>query len=641
MECEKCFCQWDLEVHIPKILPCGHTICQQCLLSLLHQSNSSELTSNLKCPLCQDEHQTISSKEDISNLKENQLLISLTDKIENQKKKININGTSISVSLNLKEKNDQTKSQQILEGIKNCYFPICNLHKNKANFFNMENNEIVYICNECIKNNIYDKLEPLPNLIMQNEIKINACKNRTKLLFNEIDKIEEFLNNYQIQFEERNKKKIEDLFEYIQKIVKYNQTTANTLYTQCKNEQKKQISQKIDELNILRKELSDFENQLDELQKNKLFIINPDSENQSKLEKVYNKLGNYINYENELNLFQIDVNIHEDIKDSIFDLIQNAYEINVDYLKMENEELPCIKTLLNKNISWSCKCGEKENEIGKIICKKCSKYRPLETYNNILFNPLSIRKEELTEFYMRRKHEEKVFQSLLQRNSENEKECKLYAIDMKWFNKWKTFVTNDLEEKFMPNNEKYISDNKLIGVLPPGEIDNSKICVKDKNNVDKYKLKPGLTIKKDYCVINQFLWEWFKLNYDGGPEIVVGISNQKNNNSNLISKKSSDLKSESIIVNDGTVFYINSKDNFFKDSKSSESQMKSLEGSIIRDSINKINTVDGYKFKSKFNDISVLNEKTIESFQNQRKKENNSFDVDYIDTFGNKNNKNK
>ena len=141
MECEKCFCQWDLEVHIPKILPCGHTICQQCLLSLLHQSNSSELTSNLKCPLCQDEHQTISSKEDISNLKENQLLISLTDKIENQKKKININGTSISVSLNLKEKNDQTKSQQILEGIKNCYFPICNIHKNKIKFFNMENNE--------------------------------------------------------------------------------------------------------------------------------------------------------------------------------------------------------------------------------------------------------------------------------------------------------------------------------------------------------------------------------------------------------------------------------------------------------------------------------------------------------------------
>ena len=90
MQCEKCLCQWDLEVHIPKILPCGHTVCQACLLALLNSSNliSSEL-SNLKCPICQDEHQTLSSKEDISNLKENQLLISITDKIENKKKRKN------------------------------------------------------------------------------------------------------------------------------------------------------------------------------------------------------------------------------------------------------------------------------------------------------------------------------------------------------------------------------------------------------------------------------------------------------------------------------------------------------------------------------------------------------------------------
>ena len=405
MECDKCLCKWDLEVHIPKILPCGHTVCKACLLSQLNKSNSFEI-SNVKCPLCQEDHQTLSSKEDISNLKENQLLISLNDKIGNKKKEININSnSSISISLDLPKKNNLVKSQQILEGINNCYFPICEIHKSKANFFNVQNNEIAYLCNECIKNDIYDKLEPMPNLVMQNEIKINSCKKRAKLLFEEIDKIEEFLNNYQLQFEEVNKKKIDDLFEYIQKIVKYNQTTANTLYIQCKNEQKKQINQKIDELNALRNELSDFENQLNNLQNNKLFLIKPDSENQNKLEKVYNKLGNYINYENELNLFQIEVNINEDIKESIFDLIQNAYEVNVDYLKMENEEIPTIKTLLNKSSCWPCSCGEKDNSIGKIICKKCSKYRALETYNNILFNPLSIRKDELKEFYQRRKHE--------------------------------------------------------------------------------------------------------------------------------------------------------------------------------------------------------------------------------------------
>ena len=492
----------------------------------------------------------------------------------------------------------------ILEGIKNCYFPICELHKNKANFFQMNNNEIVYICDECIKTDNYENLEPIPNLAMQNEIKINACKKRAKLLFNEISKIEDFLNNYQSKFEQDNKQKINDLFEYIQKIVKYNQTTANTLFSQCKNEQQRQINQRIDELNLLRKELSDFENQLDEIQKNKSFAIRPDPNIQNKLDNVYNKLSNYINYENELNLFEIYVNIHDNIKDSIFDLIQSAYEINVDYLKMENGEIPRIKMLLNKSTSWPCYCGEKENQIGKIICQKCSRYRPLETYNNILFNPLIIRKDELKEFYMRRKHEEKVFKSFLE--NKKEKECKLFAIDMKWFNRWKTFVTNDMEESILSNNDKYISDNKLIGILPPGEIDNSKICIKDG---DKYRLKPGMMVKKDYCAINQFLWEWLKLNYNGGPEITL-----KNVNHNIDKDYDNDITSENLV------------------------KKLSSDPSEIRESINTINKIDAYKFNTKFNEFRIHNEQAKELFLNQKYKHLKTVDHSNF-TFRNLNNK--
>ena len=40
-------------------------------------------------------------------------------------------------------------------------------------------------------------------------------------------------------------------------------------------------------------------------------------------------------------------------------------EIKIDYLKMENGELPTIKMLLNKVSCWSCTCGEQDNEIGK------------------------------------------------------------------------------------------------------------------------------------------------------------------------------------------------------------------------------------------------------------------------------------
>ena len=593
MECEKCNSRWDLEVHIPKILHCGHTVCKACLMKLINESNSSE-NSSFKCPVCQDESKSLKSKEDISNLKENQQLISLSNTLEQKKKEISRISSSISQNSNESNNNNLKESIKSLKGINNCYFPICEIHKSKANFFHKVNNKIEYICSECIKIENYEDLEPMPNLVRQNEIKINACKNKVRLLYDEIDKIENFLKNYQIQFEQVNKKKIDSLFDYIKKIIEYNRVTVNTLYNQCKNEQQIQINQKIDELNLLRKELADFEYQLKEFQNDKLFQSKPNPQSQTKLEKVYNKLANYINYENELNLFQIDFNVHEDIKESLFNLIQNAYEINVDYLKMENGELPRLKILLNKSTSWPCICGKKDNQIGKILCQQCMRYRPLETYNNILFNPLMITKDELNEFQYRRKHEGKVFISMLKKNDENknQKRYKLYAIDMKWFNSWKTYVLNNMDENIMSNNDKYISDNKLIGVLPPGKIDNTKICFKLNN---EYQLKPGLKIKQDFCVINEFLWEWLKLVYCGGPQIVM--PDTYDNYDDTLLKKYSD-KSDSVIENNGSVFTFDSKGSLISNEKENINEPKNIV--YIRDSINKINKVDIYNFKPKF-----------------------------------------
>jgi len=113
------------------------------------------------------------------------------------------------------------------------------------------------------------------------------------------------------------------------------------------------------------------------------------------------------------------------------------------------------------------------------------------------------------------------------KNEKNYRDISFYVIDNTWFNKWKAFVSNDLTDKVLPNDMKYISDNKKIGVLPPDIIDNSKICtinnVKSNDNsngeICKYKLKKGLKLKKDYIIINQYLWEWLLVNYNGGPEI--------------------------------------------------------------------------------------------------------------------------
>ena len=546
MECEKCLSPWDTENHIPKILACGHTICQNCIYEMSKKILSKE-EKLFKCPICNYEIMTIATKEDVLDLKKNVSLMNLVDKVSSNKSRLNIsNNISLSMSGHLNTSsflvNDSSlnmNNKEVNSNISNnCFYPLCQLHQSKAYFYYFKNKEKKYVCLFCLENNDIDnseKLIPLPGLVVQNELKINSCKKKSKLLLKEIDKIQSFLERYHHNFEKENKKKIEDLFEYINKIVEYNHTTSMTLYEQCRNEQKNQINKKIKELNVLREELDSFNKKLDEITNEDLFKdkINPNT--QIQLEKIYNRIGNCINYENELSLFQMDININEEIKDSLFDLIQNTYRIDIDFLKMENGDLPNIKELLKKTTSWPCSCGQEDNSVNKVVCSKCSKYRGLETYNNILFNPLLATKKELRDLEIRRRHEYKVFISLKQRNMEikkndkNYKDIAFYAIDKNWFNKWKAFVMNDLTEKNYPNNKKYISDNKKIGVLPPDIIDNSKISTiskikKNSNNYMnadecKYKLKKGLKQEKDYIIINQHLWEWFSLNYNGGPEL--------------------------------------------------------------------------------------------------------------------------
>ena len=332
-----------------------------------------------------------------------------------------VNDTSL--NMNNKEVNSNISN--------NCFYPLCQLHQSKAYFYYFKNKEKKYVCLFCLENNDIDnseKLIPLPGLVVQNELKINSCKKKSKLLLKEIDKIQSFLERYHHNFEKENKKKIEDLFEYINKIVEYNHTTSMTLYEQRRNEQKNQINKKIKELNDLRQELDDFNHKLDEITNEDVFNdkINPNT--QIQLEKIYNRIGNCINYENELSLFQMDININEEIKDSLFDLIQNTYRIDIDFLKMENGDLPNIKELLKKSTCWPCSCGQEDNSVNKVVCSKCSKYRGLETYNNILFNPLLATKKELRDLEIRRSHEYKVFISLRQRNMEIKKMIKIIKI---------------------------------------------------------------------------------------------------------------------------------------------------------------------------------------------------------------------
>ena len=551
MECDICQLKWSTENIIPLILPCGHTFCQSCILSQISNNNKS-----FKCPTCNKELTSLKTKEDVLNLRKNSALLAFLDKVQTYKvnnvSNISMSSQNLNISHMNNPDNNNSRILQKNELLNNdfykngeFFFPICQTHKNKANFYNIIEKKRNYYCNECIQTNILENLKPLPFLRAQNEFKINSCKNKIKLFRNEILRVENFLKSYQNNFEVNTKKKIEELFDFINKIIQYNYTMAKTLFQQCLKEQKSQIEQKTSELKFLHKELDSFDKKLDSIynpfnEREKEKYI-PEPESQIALDNVYNKLNNFINYENELNLFQINISVKDEDKDTLFNSMQNICQLDVDFLKMKNGELPTIKELLNKSSKWPCDCGVLDNSNGKIICKGCSKYRSLETYSNLVFNPLFAEKIEIREFNMRRKHEEKVYQSLSERNMDNLKHAYFFAIDSTWYNKWQSFIYNDDKtNKYIDNFNKYISDNKKIGILPPGYIDNSRICEINKEKKSskdriKYKLKPGLKKGKDYVIVNQYLWEWYLLNYNGGPEIQLeenAFINDENSNSN-------------------------------------------------------------------------------------------------------------
>ena len=322
MECDICQLKWNTENIIPRILPCGHTICQSCILKQIKNKSGQVF----KCPNCDREINSLESPKDVLNLRKNSALLALIDKVQTYKSNNNISNISIS-SQNLNYSNlnpdinnsriNNNKDQSNLEEFYQSgefYFPICQVHKNKANFYNIIDSKKNFYCNECIQTTNLENLKPLPFLKAQNEFKINSCKNKIKILRNEICRVESFLKSYQNNFEVNNKKKIDELFEYINKIIQYNYTTAKTLFKQCLKEQKNQIDKKTSELKFLYKELESFEKKLDNVYKYNKDKYVPEPESQITLDNVYSKLSNFINYENELNLFQMNISIKEEIK---------------------------------------------------------------------------------------------------------------------------------------------------------------------------------------------------------------------------------------------------------------------------------------------------------------------------------------
>lgn len=214
-----------------------------------------------------------------------------------------------------------------------------------------------------------------------------------------------------------------------------------------------------------------------------------------KINKLQQKLNYFINYELELNLLSMKIGVKEEIKNKLFETIQESYFVDVEFMEIQGE-CPTIKHILQKEKYWACVCGELNNPNTEIRCNLCSNFRRFETVCNIYQDPANVTPDNLKLVNVRRKEESRDFQEYIK--SSLPPNSQFYVVDLEWFLQWKAFVMNDQTEKHLPNSKKKISTNKQIGVLPPGPITNTNLFEKNIKEYTDKTVKKGL--KKVYYI---------------------------------------------------------------------------------------------------------------------------------------------
>lgn len=122
----------------------------------------------------------------------------------------------------------------------------------------------------------------------------------------------------------------------------------------CNGEQKGQIDQKVGELSELGKELDEIEKTLNDYNTDddkEVIKLNKD------INKIYQKVNFFLNYDLELNLFSMKIGIKEEVKEKIFEIIQDSYYTDIEFVNIKGE-LPKMKDILMKEKCWPCFCGD-------------------------------------------------------------------------------------------------------------------------------------------------------------------------------------------------------------------------------------------------------------------------------------------
>jgi hypothetical protein len=116
-----------------------------------------------------------------------------------------------------------------------------------------------------------------------------------------------------------------------------------------------------------------------------------------------------------------------------------------------------------------------------------------------------------------------------------------FMVSGEWLFQWKCFISNKISSSAVISPEVkqkvQFSENKEIGILPPGPICNGDFLTRQidpvedkqedkdeegaeqKEKVERKAIKKGLELNKDYRGVNKEVWVLLNRIYGGGPVI--------------------------------------------------------------------------------------------------------------------------
>ena len=509
MECDICLTEWDPNKRIPRLLSCGHTFCQECLKQMFNKCKKEK--KKFQCPTCNTIQDNLYEEKDILSLIKNYNLLQIAEKIE--ERKTTNRGTNASIQnilpINLNDRESITSKNNNIINPRNSqkfFFDInrkCAKHNLVIHSYAAGTN--ILFCDKCIEETKMSTL-PLPNAIKDLRRRVDSSQLKACITKNQISQLKRFFESYLIEFEKENSSKIEELFSYFNKIIEYFHNSAKQLLSQCVSEQKLHISSYLEEMKKLSFQLTNIEKDLSEMLNNKdnSFLLH----NIDKIRKTENRMINLINYDLEFDLLSMKIGFNEKEKENLLSSIQKSFYTQVEFFEIQNK-LPSIRQILKVDESWPCICDEVNNSLKEVKYSSCGLFRKYEnlghntinyyddidTSLNLNNSIISNIERELDVIKQIKEEESNEFKYLIQIN--NRKNKSFYAIDLDWFNSWKNFVQKNKE-------------------IPPGPITNNNLINLNKSN-GKYEVKNKMIKNKDFIIVEDDVWDFFFLNFNGGP----------------------------------------------------------------------------------------------------------------------------